>query len=216
MPRQAKPMTPLLLCQMYEKLDFKLEKHRLFWLASLLAFFLLFRKSNLVPDTKHGYDSQKQLSWQDLETENNRVTCNIRWSKTNQFRDEKLSFPLPQLHWSKLCPIKALNEVELGQQWPKSGHILKFRNGDSFTYSQFNSILKQTVEKCGENAAAFSSHSYRHGGCTWNFLSGVPLPLVKILGNWKSDCFLKYIHYPIEARTAASDLVALRLKAAGY
>ena len=49
--QQALPLTPALLEKIYFKLNFNLESDILFWCVSLYAFFLLFRKSNLVPDT---------------------------------------------------------------------------------------------------------------------------------------------------------------------
>ena len=72
------------------------------------------------------------------------------------------------------------------------------------------------MEQLGEAGECFSSHSYQHGGCTWAFLLGIPLPIIKILGNWRSDCFMRYIHYPVEARMADSQLFKLRLQAAGF
>ena len=59
----------------------------------------------------------------------------------------------------------------------------------------------------------YSSHSFRRGGMTFGFLCGIPLPLLKILGNCHSDAYLTYIEFPLEARTAACDLVKHRLLA---
>ena len=213
-PKQAAPMTPLLLTKMYSKLDMTKEKDRIFWAVSLLSFFLLFRKSNLVPAKKSGFQEQKQITWGDFESKGGRVLCNIRWTKTNQYRDELLSFPLPHLPWSVLCPVRALRNVRTAAR-KDSDHCFALLEGGSYTYSMFNAKLKKVVKMCGEDETTYSSHSYRHGGSTWCFLSGVPTELIHVLGNWSSDCYLRYIHYPLEARTAASDLIRLRLRAAG-
>ena len=58
---QARPITPTILEVMYAQLDMNKEEDILFWCASLLAFFLMFRKSNLMPDTKEGFNAPKQL-----------------------------------------------------------------------------------------------------------------------------------------------------------
>ena len=94
-PRQAAPLTPAILEEIYDKLDMGTHEDALFWGVLILAFFLLFRKSNLIPDTKNGFDVKKQLTWGDLKFFPDRVECKIRWMKTNQFRDEELIFPLP-------------------------------------------------------------------------------------------------------------------------
>ena len=213
-PRQAAPITPKLLEKMYDKLDFSKEKDRLFWAVSILAFLLLFRKSNLVPDKKSEFNPDKQLTWKDLTFFPGRVECAIRWTKTNQYRDEILTFPLYEMPNSKLCPIRALKAIKQGKS--QDAHCFALQQGGSYTYRDFNSKLKTVIQSCGEDGTAFSSHSYRHGGCTWAFLSGVPLPLIRTLGNWSSDCYLRYLHYPREARAAASQLMKLRLQAAGF
>ena len=56
-----------------------------------------------------------------------------------------------------------------------------------------------------------TSHSLRAGGATNAFLAGVPSEIIKILGNWKSDCYLRYIRLPEQARLAAGVLVKYRV-----
>ena len=187
----------------------------MFWAVTLLGFFLLFRKSNLVPDTLEGFQGDKQISWGDLQFLPDRVLCAIRWTKTNQFWEEKLVFPLPKMQESKLCPVKALERVINSRVTVKQHHCFRRANGTSFTYLQLNKKLKEVIQKVGEDPTQFSSHSVRHGGCTWAFLSGVPPEMIKLLGNWKSDCYLRYLHYPFETRVAASELMKLRIQAIG-
>ena len=64
--RQALPMMPAILEQIYEKMDFSMEFDCVFWCVCLFAFYLLFRKSNLIPDTQFGFNSKKQLRKVDL------------------------------------------------------------------------------------------------------------------------------------------------------
>ena len=47
--RQAAPMTPEILIQISSVLDFKNPDSLVYWCLFLFAFFLLARKSNLVP-----------------------------------------------------------------------------------------------------------------------------------------------------------------------
>ena len=78
-------MTPILLEQMYSRMNFSLELDILFWCASVFAFFLLFRKSNLVPDTIWGFDGHCQLWRNDLVYMGQHIVVGIRWAKNHQF-----------------------------------------------------------------------------------------------------------------------------------
>ena len=64
-----------------------------------------------------------------------------------------------------------------------------------------------------QNFADFSSHSFRRGGCTFAFLCGIPTEMIKLLGNWSSDAYLAYLEFPVETRTAAFELIKMRLMA---
>ena len=59
---------------------------------------------------------------------------------------------------------------------------------------------------------SFSSHLFRKRGDTWAFLSGVPSELIKLMGDWSSDYYLRKIQFPTEASAAASDLVRIQLQ----
>ena len=42
-------------------------------------------------------------------------------------------------------------------------------------------------------AEQYGTHSLRRGGATWMFLAGIPIEVIKQIGDWKSDCIYKYI-----------------------
>ena len=64
--KQALPITRRLLEAMHAQLDHNDEFDVVFWCACIMGFFLLFRKSNLVPDSRWGFDPNKQLKRMDL------------------------------------------------------------------------------------------------------------------------------------------------------
>ncbi|CAG2226049.1 unnamed protein product [Mytilus edulis] len=59
--KQALPITPHILLQIYKKLDMNSAYDATIWCLFLHAFFLMFRKSNLVPDSISTFDHNKQL-----------------------------------------------------------------------------------------------------------------------------------------------------------
>ena len=162
---QALPMTPELLEKIYPMLDFSQEKDAVFWCICVFAFFLLFRKSNLIPDKKFEFDESKQLKWSDLVFNGYNIVVGIRWAKNEQFNKDLMTYPLPILN-SFLCPLKALRMVVSHQGAPDpSRHLFGLADGSSFTYNMFQSKLRLVLEAAGVvNFKNYSSHSFRRGG----------------------------------------------------
>ena len=59
---RAKPMTPEILVDIYDILNHEDPFHTVIWVTLLLGFFLLLRKSNLVPDSPHSWTPDKRFS----------------------------------------------------------------------------------------------------------------------------------------------------------
>ena len=55
-------------------------------------------------------------------------------------------------------------------------------------------------------------HSFRRGVATFYFKSGVPGELVQLFGNWKSDCYLRYLRFSNETMIEASNCVFKALR----
>ena len=209
---QARPITPDLLSLMYDHLDTTKPEDAVFWTICVFAFFLLFRKSNLVPDTLTGFRADRHLTRDDVIITRDNVIVGIRWAKNHQFGRELLTFPMPILHGSKMCPLAALQNMFAVIQGTEHEFLFKLGNNKCFTYRQFQNKLRVVLAAAGvENPEKYSSHSFRRGGATFAFLCGVPPEIIKVLGGWKSDAYLDYIYLPIEARLAAGQLIKIRL-----
>ena len=209
-PRQALPINPIILSHIYHVLDLNKPEHATFWAICLTSFFLLLRKSNTVADTLNSGDTSKQLCREDLCWRQDSVLVTLRWSKTNQFGD-RLIFSLPKIPGSILCPYTALKTM-IGLVPGDTGLCFVRSDGRPFTYYQLHSLLRKALLINGYPAHLFSSHSFRTGGCTFSFLCGVPSDLVRLLGGWRSDCYFRYLQFPLEARQAATQLMANRIQ----
>ena len=106
--KQALPITPVILQDVHKVLDFNSEDDTVFWAICLTAFFLLFRKSNLLPDTKYGFNGNRQLRWCDIVFTDTNAIVGIRWAKNHQFSRQLLTFPLPKIKGSCISPVTAL------------------------------------------------------------------------------------------------------------
>ena len=111
-PHQALPMTPKLLVAIKSTLDLQLTEDTTFWAICLTAFYLLLRKSNLVPDSLTEINERHLLVRQDLEWSEHCVMVTLKWSKMNQF-GEHVCFPLPRIANSQLCPYSAMAQALL-------------------------------------------------------------------------------------------------------
>ena len=210
--KQAKPITPAILERIHAQLNHNDPQDAVFWCACIMSFFLLLRKSNLVPDTRIGFDAHKQLQRSDLLYTGHNIIVGLRWLKNEQFARDLMTFPLPVLPGSVLCPLDALYNVFKLIPAPVSAHLFQLPDGSSLTYRKYQNRLRGVLVQAGvEDPNGYSSHSFRRGGASFAFLCGVPAEIIKVLGHWKSSCYMKYLYFPLEARIAASDLIRTRL-----
>ena len=150
-------------------------------------------------DTKQGFDPDKQLTRADVRFGIRFADVTIRWSKAQQMGREVQVFSLPRMPGSLLCPVQALENIfELVPVGPQDPCFLIAKN-EPLTYRQFQAMLKESISTAGMDATQYSSHSFRRGGASWSFLAGVPTEMIKLMGDWRSDAYLRYIEFPAEA-----------------
>ena len=130
--RQALPITPLILQDLHRQLHFHDTEDRVFWALCLLAFFSVFRKSNLVATSASTFHPRRQLLRRDIIVNQSSLWVRKRWSKTIQFGQRQLVVPVLSIPHSSLCPVTAYSNmcrVVPGQQrspslcHPPSGNL---------------------------------------------------------------------------------------------
>ena len=60
----------------------------------------------------------------------------------------------------------------------------------SFTYAKFLKFLRSCLENIGLDPTSYAGHSFRREGASFAFQSGIPVEMIKLLGDWKSDAVL--------------------------
>ena len=202
-PRQAQAITPVILMNMYSYMNKRDPLHVACWAAFLLAFFLMARKSNMVPTSLESFDARKQLSRQDIVSCDFGLCVHFSWSKTNQFGRRVLKIPIVRIPGSPLCPVTAyetlLRLVPGSKRWPafvyNSNPVLA-----CVTTYKFVRILRSLLSKSGYVASNFSGHSFRRGGATFAFKAGVAGELIQMQGDWKSDAYLRYLDFSLNSK----------------
>ena len=159
-------ITPSILKMLHGSVNHDDPEQVVFWGIALLAFLLLFRKLNLVPDTVFGYDPHRQLRHADvwIEEARHRVVVGIRWAKNHQFTNELLTFPLPELPGLVLCLVKAIRNIRRLIPYRGSDHLFQLPIGGSYTYRRFQITLREKLKTADvANYSGYSSHSFRRG-----------------------------------------------------
>ena len=209
--RQAAPITHHILLQFSAILDLQSAEDTTFWCLFLFAFFCMARKSNLVPDTYGGFDAEKQLSRGRVAVVQHGLEVSWSWSKTIQFGDREHVVPLIPIRNSILCPVTAFARMCLLTPAASTDPAFAFRTKTGILrpvlYAHLQAKLKRLIQAIKLDPADYSSHSFRRGGCTLAFSANVPSELIKRHGDWRSDCYQRYIDMGPEQRLSLSSRV---------
>ena len=208
-PKQALPITPEVLLDIFPHLDLNNHFHIALWssFSFFTGFFLFARKSNLVPPSTTTFDPNKHLSRGDILSSDTGLVVQIRWSKTIQCGERTLILPITSIPGSKLCPVSAWTKhTAINNAGPKAPAFSYHTNNGltTLTYNIFTRSLRKPISLTGRNPSFYSGHSFRRGGATWAFKNNVPGELIKLQGDWASDAYLKYLDFSFESKLFVS------------
>ena len=192
-PNRAHPMSTSLLLRIRSNLTLNDPFAATMWALFLTCFFLLLRKSNVTPDKKA---DRRYLRRSHLVRTTSGYFVNLFWTKTLQQGEYALQFPVFSVPESPLCLTWALdNMIRLVPGSPDSPAFCT-PSGAPIYYSTFNSFIKSQIKALGLNPKGWSTHSFRRGGTTYLASCGVEERQIQMLGDWRSNCYKKYIHCP--------------------
>ena len=205
--KQAPPITLEMLNKIEPLVDINNTKQLAIWVTMLAGFFLFLRKSNMIPEIRK-HDLIHQISRKDVKFDHPAMVFLIKWSKTNQF-GEILQLPVVIEPNNKLCLASWV--LKLVQTCPAKGHNNLFsytvpgsEQAIPVTYRELTYQMREWLRLIGEpHFDKFTSHSLRRGGTSHAFNNGVPEQTVKVLGNWASQCYRRYIELTVETRIQA-------------
>ena len=203
-PSRAPHVTPELLrevikCATYSPRDL------VFSCAFLFAFFLFARISNLAPASVSSFNPSQQLCRGDIAVTRFGLSVLFKWSKTNQTGSKLLKVPLLYTSDPHLCPVRAY--LRMCSRLPVTTSAPAFFTGSRagsyivITKSQFVSVFRNRLARMGvHDPSRFRGHSFRRGGATWAFHTGVPGELIQIFGDWVSDAYKCYLEFSDDAK----------------
>ena len=159
-------------------------------------FFALLRRANVLPPSE-GHNPSKHLCRNDITFHPWGMMLRIKWTKTIQFKERCLDIPIARFTGNPLCPVTAtFHAFSATQGAPSCGPAFVLPFGNSFKpllASKFVRRIRQLLVVCNVNPTSFSGHSFRRGGATWAYQVGIPVDMIRILGDWKSNAYTHYI-----------------------
>ena len=195
-PNHKLPMSSELLTKIFHCLDFNRQRDIVVWAAAIVMFSCMFRVSNVLA-TPSTFDPSKHLRRSDITLSSTGAFIKIRWSKTIQFHERQLLFPLPRIPGSILCPTQAIAlAFAKSTTAPMDGPAFVYPSHQSFIPLMpklFTTVIKQCLVSLKAPAHLYASHSFRRGGVSAAFKAGVPIDLIRVIGDWQYDAYMAYI-----------------------
>lgn len=210
--KQKLHITPQILLAMFAHIDRTDKNERMFYAACLLAFYTLFRKSNFTTPTEKGFVESRHLKRSDVTFgADGLMYVSSQWSKTNQYRDRQLVFPVAPASTPALNAVECVRGYLLADPAPNTDPMFRVWKKNKvvpMTGRWFAKKLTVILIRAGINAIEYSGHSFRAGGATWAFQCGLPGEMIKLMGDWKSEAYAGYLRLALQHRVAAAKVLA--------
>ena len=203
--KQAAPITPKLLNRMSKVVNYLDQMEMVSWVGTLLGFYMFLRKSNLMPDTMETFNSEQQFRRADINLLglDRAMMCEIRWSKTIQFKQKILRLPVLPAKNKAICPVFwthfMLGAIPAEPQDP----VLMLKLKDQKVALSANQLIyriRKWLLLLGEDPSLYSLHSLRRGGAMFAYQSNMEGEMIKLLGDWASDCYKRYVDISMDKR----------------
>ena len=156
--------------------------------SCLTAFFGLLRVSEFSCPTLSFYDPAIHLSRSDVifNPDFSMMSLSIKASKTDPFR-HGVTVRIAAT-FDKLCPVGAMRNY-LALHDSRNGPLFKFNDGKFLTRKTIHALLDKSLP----SESGLNTHSFRIGGASAALTAGASDSMIRIMGRWSSDCYLRYL-----------------------
>ena len=160
-----RPITKLILTAIADVLHlvcYNLYESKLFRAIFTLAYFGLFRISELVAPGKACLCNQARVQDIQVSPDASFVSVTLVKSKTSQ-SGPPITLKIPR-EKQGICPVRALQDYLAVA--PTRAAAFSHKNGKPVTRTQVTAVLQKCLSRTGYNAPFFQSHSFRIGRAT--------------------------------------------------
>lgn len=162
------------------------------WLAIMICFRTLLRKSNVVPDSLMDH----VLLRGDVKFYDDYLTFAVCTTETLKKGEKPLIIPIMKTNSVGFCVWSMLRwHFSVYPAGPNSPILLCPAGGGlrPLLYREVLRFIKQSVSDIGLSGAAVGLHSLRHSGAMFLQQIGVPLHEIQLLGDWRPMAVLFYL-----------------------
>ena len=175
------------------------------WTGLLLGFYMFLRKSNLVPDTMDTFNGEEQFCRSDINLLglDKAMMFEIRWSKTIQHKQKILRLPVLPAKNKAICPVFCTHYMVVQIPAQPQDPVLAIPVGNKMYALSANQLIyryRKWLILIGEDPTIFSLHSLRRVGVTFAYKSNMEGEMIKLLGDWASDTYKRYIDVSMNKR----------------
>lgn len=190
------PINPQHLLAILSYSDMSNRLHVNIWAAALVMFFAMLRRGNLLPVSASKFNPMLQITRKDIVFTSHGLIVTVRGSKTIQFQQRQLQIPIPRIPGSVLCPAQAVYRafkfnVPVTDTGPAFVSVNK--PATALTSKEFITHVHKALRVGGLDPSVISGHSFRRGGASWAYQCGISVDTIRIIGDWKSNAYTKYI-----------------------
>ena len=210
-PKRAKPINPSILLALHKLSKSFTSLERSVFACGLFLFFTMARVGSILPKSQntppHSFLTRDRVNFS-----REGILVTLLHTKNIQFGRRRLHIPILRTN-SQLCPVRAyLTSLE---STSTRTHTPAFVYTDGthirwVTSHIFVKTFRHLLNLAGiQDAHAYTGHSFRRGGASWAFQSGIPGELIQICGDWASDAYKKYLEFNMQNKI---DLAALLVR----
>ena len=201
LPNQRDALLPHHLLAINQHLHVVNHKYRqVFWTACLLAFHTMVRSANLFADSKK---STHHLTLESIVPTSEGFILRFPALKNERFQKKITPIPIARLSTDRtLCAATSLQRSIDGRS-DLQGPLLTYKKNRkvvALTSTKFNRTLRKVLRHAGFDATRFSVHSFCRGAATFASQIGIPDDSLKAQGNWKIECYTRYISRDLDLR----------------
>ena len=210
---QTLPITPDILTKMYLFTDTSTPRGLAEWACFLTSFYCLLRKSSAVPHSLQKFNPTTGLSRSKVSFPPSGNICMVlqNHSKTNQFGNREMITPMVTNQVRHLCSVFHMKQLftrfNLEGDLPAFSYVEK-NQVKCITYDGFTKTLRMLLNAAGIKASSYSGHSFRRGGASYLYSLGADPLLIQATGDWKTDCYARYVFLSLDQRLLAQEKMA--------
>ena len=166
--KQAEPITPHILLRMSKVVNYRDRVEVIAWTATLLGFYMFLRKSNLVPEAMDKFSPLQQFSRADVNLLglDTAMMFEVKWTKTLQFRQKILRFPVLPAQNKAICPVFWTHKMILDNPGNTDDPLFLIHTPSARLCLSANQLIyriRKWLKLVGEDDARFSLHSLQRG-----------------------------------------------------